>query len=90
MIIIKAYQITHTYMSKFGEELDKNDATGILASIMSGRKTKDEEKLVYVACGETEVEARKSLECYLSYINFTGEITREEKEEVPIKENVPS
>lgn len=82
--------MTHTYMSRFGEKLDKNDATGIFASIMSGRKTKDEEKLVYVASGETEAEARKSLKCYLSYINFVGEITREEKEEIPSKENVLS
>lgn len=90
MVVIKAYQMTHTHMSKYGEKLDKNDTVGIFASVMSGRKTKDEEKLVYITCGETEAEARKSLECYLSYINFEGEITREEKEEVPQKENVPS
>ena len=90
MVVIKAYQMTHTHMSKFGEKLDKSDTIGILASVASGRKTKDEEKLIYTACGETENEARKSLKCYLSYINFEGDITREEKEEVPSKENEAS
>ncbi|TSD03080.1 MAG: hypothetical protein Athens071416_340 [Parcubacteria group bacterium Athens0714_16] len=89
MVVIKAYQMTRTYISKCGEKLDKSDTTGIFASVMSGRKPKDEKELVYVACGETEDRARKSLGFYLYYINFGGKITEEEKEEVLLRENVP-
>jgi len=86
MIAIKAYCTEHFYTSKCGEKLDKNDAIGIFASIECNRPQIKEENLKYVACGETQEEAREALRCYLLYSDLEGKITREEIEQFEVPE----
>lgn len=45
---------------------NKNDDTLIQAAILTGKGLKTEEEIIYVAYGETEAEAEKSLQNYIA------------------------
>jgi len=70
MISIIAYKSRLYYQNKWGDKEyingNKNDDTLIQAAILTGKGLKTEEEIIYVAYGETEDEAEKSLQNYIA------------------------
>jgi hypothetical protein len=69
MIQIKIYKEKQYYRNKWGDkeylEGGAGDSTLVKAAMLTGKGLNTEEECIYVAYGETEAEAEKSLSNYL-------------------------